>query len=56
MSEVSYTFQIDEDLKKKVEKIAENENRTLAGQIRSILEDFVEKKRWCQFYSPWNPC
>lgn len=41
--EVSYTMQIDDKLKSKIEKIAENENRTLAGQIRHILEEFTEK-------------
>ena len=45
MAEVSYTFQIDEVLKKRVEKIAEDENRTLAGQIRTILEEYLEKHK-----------
>lgn len=40
--EVSYTMQIDEKLKTRLEKIAGEENRTLAGQIRHILEEFLE--------------
>lgn len=42
MAEVSYTLQIDEKIKTRLEKIAEDENRTLAGQIRHVLEDFLE--------------
>ena len=41
--EVSYTMQIDEKLKTKLEKIATDENRTLAGQIRHVLEEFIEQ-------------
>ncbi len=42
---VSYTFEIDDKLKSKLEKIAEDEHRTLAGQIRAIFEEWLEERK-----------
>ena len=38
-----YCFAMGKETKKELEKIAENEHRTLAGQIRLILEEWLEK-------------
>lgn len=44
MSEnVTYTFEMDNDTHTKLKKIAEVEHRTLAGQIRLILEEWLDK-------------
>ena len=40
---VSYTLDIDDKIKDKLERIADSEHRTLAGQIRLILEEYLEK-------------
>jgi len=40
---VSYTFEIDDKIKERIEKIADKENRTLAGQIRTILEKYLQE-------------
>lgn len=40
----TYTFEIDEKLKDRLEKMAEEGHRTLASQIRMILEEYTEKK------------
>ena len=42
---VSYTFDIDLNVKDKIERVAVDEHRTLAGQIRLILEDWLEKQK-----------
>lgn len=42
---VSYTFEIDEKIKDKLEKIANEEHRTLASQIRLVLERYLEDKK-----------
>ena len=40
---VSYTFDIDDRIKDKLERQADNGHRTLAAQIRMILEEYIEK-------------
>ena len=42
---VSYTLDIDDKIKDKIERIAVDEHRTLAGQIRLILEEYLEKQK-----------
>lgn len=43
MAETVCTFALDNDSKKKLEDIAVSEYRSLAGQIRLILEEWLEK-------------
>ena len=46
MSEnVTYTFDMDYKTHAKLKDIAEAEHRTLAGQIRLILEDWLEHNK-----------
>lgn len=42
---VSYTFDVDDKVKDKLERMAVDEHRTLAAQIRMILEDFLDKQK-----------
>ena len=42
---VSYTFDIDDKVKDKLERVANDEHRTLASQIRMILEGWLEKQK-----------
>ncbi len=39
-----FSFEIDEKLKKEFEKIADYNERTMAGQLRLIIEEFVDKE------------
>ena len=41
---MSYTFEIEDRVKEKLEKIAGDEHRTLASQIRLALEEYLDKK------------
>ena len=41
---VTYTFDMGYDTHAELKKIAESEHRTLAGQIRLILEEWLENK------------
>lgn len=44
MSEnITYTFDMDYQTHAKLKQIADDEHRTLAGQIRLILEEWLEK-------------
>ena len=46
---VSYTFEIPEKMKAQLDRIADEEHRSLAGQIRLVLEEYVDKeagKKW----------
>lgn len=40
---VSYTFEIEDKIKDKLEKIASEERRSLASQVRIALEEYVNK-------------
>ena len=39
---VSYTFEIEEKTKDKIEKFAKDESRSLAAQIRIALDNYAE--------------
>lgn len=41
---VSKTFRLDAEVVKKLEKVAEEEKRTLANLVKKILSDFAENK------------
>ena len=41
--DVIYSFAIDAKTKRALEELAEEGHRTLAGQIRLILEEYLEK-------------
>lgn len=41
---VSYTFEIDDKTKDKIEKLAKDEGRSLASQIRIALDQYVEQQ------------
>jgi len=46
MSEnITYTFDMDYKTHAKLKDIAESEHRTLAGQIRLILEEWLNNKK-----------
>lgn len=46
MSEnITYTFDMGYKTHAELKKIAEEEHRTLAGQIRLILEEWLEKQK-----------
>lgn len=42
---VSYTFEIEDKVKDKIERLADEAHRSLAGQIRLILEEYLEKQK-----------
>lgn len=42
---VSFTFELDHETHARLKEIAENEHRTLAGQVRLILEDWLNKNK-----------
>ena len=42
---ITYTFDMSEKTHLKLKELAEEGHRTLAGQIRMILEEFLEKKK-----------
>ena len=39
---IAYTFEMEDKVKQKLEKIAEESHRTLASQLRFILEEYLE--------------
>ena len=39
---VSYTFEIDDKTKEKIEKHAKDESRSLAAQIRIALDEYAD--------------
>ena len=44
MAETVCTFALDNETKKKLEDIADSEYRSLAGQIRLVIEEWFEQK------------
>ena len=42
---VGCSFEMENRIKEKLEKIAEEEHRTLSAQIRMILENWLEEKK-----------
>ena len=51
MADICYTFEIDEKLKDRIKKIGDDNYRTIAGQVRYILEKYVE-----DYYSNGGEC
>lgn len=45
MAETVCTFSLDNEDKKRIELIAESEHRSLSGQIRLILEEWLDKNK-----------
>ena len=45
MSETVCTFTLDDKDKKKLEEIADSQHRSLSGQIRAILEEYMKDKK-----------
>ena len=43
--DVIFSFAMEEKLNRKLKDLAEAEHRTLAGQIRLILEEYLEHKK-----------
>ena len=39
---VAYTFEIEEKTKEKIERLAKDEGRSIASQVRIILDEFVK--------------
>jgi predicted transcriptional regulator len=44
MADTVCTFSLDNETKKKLEDIANSEYRSLAGQIRLVIEEWLESK------------
>ena len=42
---ITYTFEMDTKTHSQLKEIADGEHRTLAGQIRLILEEWLEKNK-----------
>ena len=45
MSETVCTFSLDDKAKSRLEEIAKQEHRSLSGQIRLILEEWLEENK-----------
>ena len=45
MADVTLTVKIDKHLKKQFDELCEEDHRTMAGQIRRMIENFVEKSK-----------
>jgi predicted transcriptional regulator len=41
----SYTFDIEDKMKDKLERLAVEGHRSLAAQVRMILEEYLEKQK-----------
>ena len=44
MADTTFTFIIEEKLLRLVEKVAEKHQRSIAGELRYLLEELVEKE------------
>lgn len=42
---ITCTFQIEEEIHEKLKKIADEEHRSLAGQIRLIIEKYLDETK-----------
>ena len=42
---ITYTFDMDTKTHSKLKELAEEGHRTLAGQIRMILEEYLDNKK-----------
>lgn len=45
MAETVCTFALDDKQKRKLEEISDVEHRSLSGQIRLIIEEWLENKK-----------
>lgn len=45
MAKVQYSIRIEAEVKKKLEKEAAKQNRTVANLIDTILTDYINKKK-----------
>lgn len=45
MAETVCTFSLDDKVKRKLEEIADSEYRSLSGQIRVVIEEWLESKK-----------
>lgn len=43
--DIVYSFAIPKEAKKKLEDISESEHRTLAGQLRLIIEEYLKEQK-----------
>lgn len=43
--EVVYSFALDNKTKRRLEELAEEGHRTLAGQIRLVIDEWLEKNK-----------
>ena len=43
--DVIFSFAMDEKMNRKLKDLAESEHRTLAGQIRLILEEYLDRQK-----------
>ena len=41
---ITYTFEMDQKLHAELKEIAEQNHRTLAGQLRLILEEWLKRR------------
>lgn len=44
MADSNFTFSVDDKLKEKFEKKADSEQRTIAGQLRWLMEAYTDNK------------
>ncbi len=42
---ISYTFDIEDKTKDKLERLANDGHRTLAAQVRMVLEEYLENQK-----------
>ena len=50
--EVTITFLVDEKVKDKFEKLADLEQRTISGQLRLLMEAYIENRMQIKEPSP----
>jgi len=53
MSESTFTFQVDEDLKKEFSTIAKSLDRSDAQLLRDFMRDYVKQQKAATEYEKW---
>ncbi|MHB1098711.1 MAG: CopG family ribbon-helix-helix protein [Burkholderiales bacterium] len=53
MSEATFTFRIDEDLKRQFALAAKRRDRTGAQLLRDFMRDFVRQQQEAEAYDQW---
>lgn len=53
MSQVTLTFEVDEELQAEIAKLATASNRTAAQLLRDAAEDYVRRQREAVDYDTW---